>query len=95
MNFSERQAINSANASRQAANFWTDEREEILRNLWGADEFASDIAIAIGDGCTAAMVIGKANRLKLALRKDWKRFGNSRHKSVIRVARETRMSEAS
>jgi hypothetical protein len=85
--------INSANASRQADNFWTDDREEILRNLWGAGEFASDIAIAIGDGCTPSMVIGKANRLKLAPRKDWNRFGNGRHKSVIRVARETRMSE--
>lgn len=89
---SPRAVINSANASRQAAHFWTAEREETLRNLWAAGEFTSAIAKMIGPGCTQAMVISKANRLKLASRKDWSRFGHSRQKSVIRVARETRMS---
>ena len=92
---SPRAAINSANASRQGrASFWTAERETALRNLWGAGEFAADIAAALGDRCTRLRVVGKAHRLKLSARKGWNRFGQSRHRPVIRVQRETREGAA-
>lgn len=88
---SKRALINSANSSRQAKAicFWTEPRVALLCELWARDEYALDIAASLGGGCTRAMVIGKANRLKLKRRKGWGRFGNERKGSHIRVSRET------
>jgi GcrA cell cycle regulator len=46
--------------------FWNEERIERLRELWGRDWSASDIAADIG--CTRNAVIGKKMRLKLGMR---------------------------
>lgn len=64
-----RAAINSANASRQAANsFWTDERVALLGQLAGQNLRAAEIAARIGDGCNRAMVIGKCRRVGIPLK---------------------------
>ena len=52
----------------QDTSFWTPARVDLLKRLWAQDLYASDIAKAIGCGCTRNAVIGKANRLKLAAR---------------------------
>jgi GcrA cell cycle regulator len=44
---------------------WTDAKIQILRDLWGTGQSASDIAKHLG-GMTRNAVIGKANRLKLS-----------------------------
>lgn len=85
-----RTPINRANAERQALHFWNADRVAILKLLWKAGRFSSDIANAIGDGCTQAMVVSKANRLKLTNRKDFVRFGAKAKSQLIRVARETK-----
>lgn len=86
-----RSAVNSANASRQGrSSFWTAARVTVLRELWEADEWAADIADAIGDGCTRLMVIGKANRLKLTPKSEWVGHGAERRTApMIRVPCET------
>lgn len=52
----------------QPTTFWTTARVDLLTRLWAQGIYASDIAKAIGCGCTRNAVIGKANRLKLAAR---------------------------
>ncbi len=47
---------------------WTDERVEILKNLWAKGLTASQIALELGEGVTRNAVIGKVHRLKLAPR---------------------------
>lgn len=49
--------------------FWTDERTEILRGLWKRGLSCSEIARALGAGCTRNAVIGKVHRMKLPGRK--------------------------
>ncbi|SLN12404.1 GcrA family cell cycle regulator [Oceanibacterium hippocampi] len=44
---------------------WTEERVELLKELWGNGKTAADIAEALG-GVTRNAVIGKANRLNLS-----------------------------
>lgn len=43
---------------------WTDDKIDILTRMWGG-ESSSEIALALGAGCTRNMVIGKAHRLHL------------------------------
>ncbi len=45
---------------------WTDERVELLRQLWLDGKSASQISAAIGGGLTRNAVIGKVHRLGLA-----------------------------
>ena len=85
-----RSPINTANANRQAVHFWNPDHVAILKLLWAAGRFSSDIANAIGDGCTQAMVVSKANRLKLTSRKDWARFGAKAKQQPNRVSCETK-----
>ena len=44
---------------------WTDEKVQILRELWGSGKTASQIAEIIG-GISRNAVIGKAHRLNLS-----------------------------
>lgn len=46
---------------------WTDERVDLLKNLWGEGKTAAEIAKELGD-VTRNAVIGKAHRLKLSNR---------------------------
>lgn len=46
---------------------WTDERVELLKQLWGEGKTAAEIAKELG-GVTRNAVIGKAHRLKLSNR---------------------------
>lgn len=52
-----------------AAN-WTPELEDQLRMHWAGGESAAKIAAAMGGGLTRNSIIGKANRMGLARRKD-------------------------
>src|SRR5580658_6662987 len=45
---------------------WTDERVELLRQLWLDGKSASQISAALGQGLTRNAVIGKVHRLGLA-----------------------------
>ncbi len=45
---------------------WTDEKVEILTELWREGQSARQIAEVLGDGVTRNAVIGKANRLGLS-----------------------------
>jgi GcrA cell cycle regulator len=45
---------------------WTDERVEILRNMWLEGRSASQISAVLGSGLTRNAVIGKVHRLGLA-----------------------------
>jgi GcrA cell cycle regulator len=47
---------------------WTDERVELLRQLWGEGLSASQVAAELGAGITRNAVIGKIHRLGLAER---------------------------
>ncbi len=47
---------------------WTEERVNLLKQLWGEGKTAAEIAKALGDGVTRNAVIGKAHRLKLSSR---------------------------
>ncbi|WCL54789.1 GcrA family cell cycle regulator [Gimibacter soli] len=47
---------------------WTDERIELLKNLWDSGQSASQIAKELGEGVTRNAVIGKAHRLGLKSR---------------------------
>lgn len=47
---------------------WTDERVDLLKQLWGEGKTAAEIAKVLGDGITRNAVIGKAHRLKLSSR---------------------------
>ena len=47
---------------------WTDERVNLLKQLWGEGKTAAEIAKVLGDGVTRNAVIGKAHRLKLSSR---------------------------
>jgi len=47
---------------------WTDERIELLRNLWSEGHSASQIVEKLGEGATRNAVIGKAHRLGLSSR---------------------------
>ncbi len=47
---------------------WTDERVNLLKQLWGEGKTAAEIAKVLGDGITRNAVIGKAHRLKLSSR---------------------------
>lgn len=47
---------------------WTEERVDILKQLWGEGKTAAEIAKALGEGVTRNAVIGKAHRLKLSSR---------------------------
>jgi GcrA cell cycle regulator len=46
--------------------YWTDEKVELLRQLWLDGKSASQIAAALGDGVTRNAVIGKVHRLGLS-----------------------------
>ncbi|MFZ2109818.1 MAG: GcrA family cell cycle regulator, partial [Roseiarcus sp.] len=45
---------------------WTDEKVELLRQLWLDGRSASQISAALGQGLTRNAVIGKVHRLGLA-----------------------------
>jgi GcrA cell cycle regulator len=45
---------------------WTDEKVELLRQLWLDGKSASQIAVELGDGVTRNAVIGKVHRLGLS-----------------------------
>lgn len=45
--------------------WWTEERVDKLKELWGLHQNAQLIAEHLGDGCTRLAVIGKANRIGL------------------------------
>jgi GcrA cell cycle regulator len=45
---------------------WSDERVELLKEIWGAGKTAAQIAQELGDGLTRNAVIGKAHRLGLS-----------------------------
>ena len=45
---------------------WTDERVELLRQMWLDGKSASQISAALGGGLTRNAVIGKVHRLGLA-----------------------------
>lgn len=47
---------------------WTEERVELLTQLWGQGKTAAEIAKLLGEGVTRNAVIGKAHRLKLSNR---------------------------
>lgn len=47
---------------------WTEERVDLLKQLWGEGKTAAEIAKALGEGVTRNAVIGKAHRLKLSSR---------------------------
>lgn len=47
---------------------WTDDRVNLLKQLWGEGKTAAEIAKELGDGVTRNAVIGKAHRLKLSSR---------------------------
>lgn len=47
---------------------WTEERVNLLKQLWGEGKTAAEIAKVLGDGVTRNAVIGKAHRLKLSSR---------------------------
>lgn len=47
---------------------WTDERVNLLKQLWGEGKTAAEIAKVLGEGVTRNAVIGKAHRLKLSSR---------------------------
>jgi GcrA cell cycle regulator len=46
--------------------YWTNEKVELLRQLWLDGKSASQIAAALGDGVTRNAVIGKVHRLGLS-----------------------------
>lgn len=48
---------------------WTDQKIQMLRDMWGHGYSASEIAARLG-GMTRNAVIGKAHRLKLSVRSD-------------------------
>jgi GcrA cell cycle regulator len=48
--------------------FWGRSRVDLLKRLWDEGKTASEIATAIGAGCTRNSVIGKAHRLGLPAR---------------------------
>lgn len=58
-----RSPINSANASRQADHFWTQDHVDLLRLFAGQWLSMKEAAVALG--CTKGMVSRKAERLKL------------------------------
>lgn len=45
---------------------WTDERVDLLKQLWGEGKTAKEIAQILGGGLTRNAVIGKAHRMKLS-----------------------------
>lgn len=47
---------------------WTPERVETLKRMWAEGRSCTEVAVALGDGCTRNMVIGKVRRLKLPTR---------------------------
>lgn len=47
---------------------WTDDRVNLLKQLWGEGKTAAEIAKELGEGVTRNAVIGKAHRLKLSSR---------------------------
>jgi GcrA cell cycle regulator len=47
---------------------WTDERVELLKQLWGEGKTAAEIAKVLGSDISRNAVIGKAHRLKLSNR---------------------------
>jgi GcrA cell cycle regulator len=57
---------------------WTEERVATLKRLWIKGETASEIARALGSGCTRNSVLGKASRLKLGSRGERVRVPKSR-----------------
>jgi GcrA cell cycle regulator len=46
--------------------YWTPDRTDMLKRLWGEGLTASEIAAQLGDGISRNAVIGKADRLNLA-----------------------------
>jgi GcrA cell cycle regulator len=46
--------------------YWTDEKVELLRQMWLDGKSASQIATELGDGVTRNAVIGKVHRLGLS-----------------------------
>ena len=52
-----------------APRYWTDERIETLRRLWGDGLSASQVAARLGGGATRNAVISKVNRLCIPPRK--------------------------
>ena len=65
---------------------WTDERVELLRQLWLDGRSASQISAQLGHGVTRNAVIGKVHRLGLA--------GRAKAPSVSGVAAARRLSAA-
>lgn len=47
---------------------WTNEKVDLLKQLWGEGKTAAEIAKVLGGGMTRNAVIGKAHRLKLSTR---------------------------
>ena len=45
---------------------WTDDRVDLLKQLWGEGKTAKEIAQLLGGGLTRNAVIGKAHRMKLS-----------------------------
>jgi GcrA cell cycle regulator len=63
---------------------WTDERVELLRQLWLDGKSASQISAALGAGLTRNAVIGKVHRLGLAGRVKASSSSSSASSSVPR-----------
>lgn len=45
---------------------WTDQRIAVLKRMAAAGATFSEVALAIGEGCTRNMVAGKAKRLEVS-----------------------------
>jgi GcrA cell cycle regulator len=60
------QPADGSSAGGNEANMWTDEKVELLRQLWLDGKSASQIAAELGDGVTRNAVIGKVHRLGLS-----------------------------
>lgn len=67
--------------------FWTAERLEMLARGAARGRSFSEIAAAIGDGCTRGMVAGKANRLGIPV-DGRRRFYRERRKRITQQKRE-------
>ena len=74
---------------------WTDEKVQKLRDLWGKDKTASQIAEIIG-GISRNAVIGKAHRLnlsaKIKTRNSIQKYGNNEGGEKIPSQKKIRKS---
>lgn len=67
--------------------FWTDERVELLKQLWTKGDSASVIARKLNCGFTRCAVLGKVHRLRLTPRRSGKSASESKH---MRAAKKPR-----